>query len=244
MNDLTAMTFNIRTDRGLDGRNSWFLRRRAVVATIREVGPDVAGLQEVRRLQLAYLRAQLPEYGFLSAGRANGRRRGEHCPVLYRRDRFTVERWEVRWFAEKQSGRIVTLARLRDAATVVNVANTHFDHRSEVRRAESGVVLSTWLQAEDGPWIVLGDFNATAADAGVTALLDGGLHDALAHLPVLGPGVATSHRFTGGHDGARIDQILVSPAFEVRTAEIVHSGPGSRLPSDHWPVAAVLGLRD
>ena len=55
------MTFNIRTDRGMDGRNSWFLRRGAVVDAIREIGPDVAGLEEVRRLQLGFLRTHLPE---------------------------------------------------------------------------------------------------------------------------------------------------------------------------------------
>lgn len=236
------MTFNIRTDRGLDGRNSWFLRRHALVDAIREVDPDVAGLQEVRRIQLGFLRAQLPEYGFLSAGRANGRQRGEHCPILYRHGRFDVVRWEVRWFSEDQTGRIATLAQLTDRATGarVCVANTHLDHRSAERRTNSAAALSVWLRAWEGPWIVLGDFNATAVEAGVATLLASGLRDALVQLPPRGAGAATAHRFTGGHDGVRIDHILVSPAFEVVSSSIVRTTPNGRLPSDHWPVVALL----
>lgn len=240
-----ALTFNIRTDRGLDGRNSWLLRRHAVVDVIREIDPDVAGLQEVRRFQLAFLQAQLPEYGFLSAGWANGRQRGEHCPVLYRHDRFGVDRWELRWFAENQSGRAATLAQLFDRRTGarVCVANTHFDHRSPDRRTNSAAALSVWVRAWDGQWVVLGDFNATVVEAGVATLIAGGLNDALPSLPPRGDNAATAHRFTGGVHGSRIDHILVSPALEVVEAAIVRTTPGGRLPSDHWPVTAVLRSR-
>lgn len=242
MSEITVMTFNIRTDRGLDGRNSWWLRRRATVEAIRAVAPDVAGLQEVRRLQLRYLAARLPEYGFLSRGRANGRRRGEHCPILYRRDRFAVDKWDVRWFGERRRGRIATIARLleRGSSVPLGVVSTHFDYRSAHARAHSAAALSFWIREMDGPWVVMGDLNATAVEPSVQTMLSGGLRDALGHLGPKGAGLATAHRFTGATDGARIDHILISPGLEVVEAQIVRDRPRGRLPSDHWPVVARL----
>ena len=215
-----------------------------MVEVIRTADPDVAGLQEVRRLQLRYLRAHLPEYGFLSRGRTRGRQQGEHCPILYRRDRYTVAHWEVRWFGEGRTGRIATLARLVDGAGEgLWFADTHLDHRSRRLRVGGGAALAGWVAAWSGPWIVTGDFNATADDPSVTALLDAGLHDAAAALPLRGKGAATAHRFTGRADGRRIDHILVSPDFEVEAAEIARDRPQGRLPSDHWPVTALLRRR-
>src|SRR5437763_2215081 len=112
---LTALTFNIRTDRGLDGLNSWWFRRSATVDVIRAVAPDVVALQEVRRLQLGYLVDHLPDYEFVGRGvgrgRGKGRTRGEHCPVLFRPDRFVLDDWCVRWFGEHERGRSATFVR-------------------------------------------------------------------------------------------------------------------------------------
>lgn len=235
------MTFNIRNDRGLDGRNIWWFRRRATVEAIREVAPDIAGLQEVRRLQLLYLRSQLPEYGFLSQGRAFRGRGGEHCPVLYRRDRFEVDHWEVRWYSAKKRGRIATITRLLDRdGSAVGVANTHFDYRSRNARIKSAATLGDWLRSAEGPWVVLGDLNATAVEPSVASLLGTGFRDALDHLPPRGPESATTHKFRGHAEGSRIDHILVSSGLEVVESAIVRTTPRGRLPSDHWPVMARL----
>ena len=240
--DLVVMTFNIRTDRGLDGRNSWWFRRRATVAAIRAVAPDVAGLQEVRRLQLRYLAAQLPEYEFVSAGRNNGRMRGEHCPVLVRRERFAVEEWGVRWLGDARRGRIATVVRLveRETAGRIGAVSTHFDHRSADARSRSAAALTLWVRGDPGQWVVMGDLNATVVDPSVQTLLAAGLRDALAHVGPRGPGAATAHAWRGGEDGARIDHILVTAGFDVVEARIVRERPGGRLPSDHWPVVARL----
>ncbi len=239
--DLTAMTFNIRTQRGLDGRNSWWLRRRATVDAIRAVAPDVAGLQEVRRAQLRYLAAQLPDYEILSRGRDNGKR-GEHCPILFRRDRFVVDRWDVRWFNVRHRGRIATIAALveRGSTARLGVACTHFDHRSAEARARSAAALALWVREMEGPRVVMGDFNATVVETCMQTMLSTGLRDALGHLAPRGADLATAHAFTGRSDGARIDHILISADLEVVEARIVRDRPGGRLPSDHWPVVARL----
>ena len=242
MSELVAMTFNIRTARGLDGRNSWWFRRRSTVAAIRAVAPDVAGLQEVRRLQLRYLTAHLPEYEFVSAGRGDGRMRGEHCPILLRRERFAVEEWGVRWFSDGRRGRIATIVRLaeRGSDDRLGAVSTHFDHRSAAARSRSGAALGRWVREEPGPWLVMGDLNATVDDPSVQTMLSAGLRDALAHLGPRGAGLGTAHAWSGGTDGARIDHILVTAELEVVEAYIARDRPGGRLPSDHWPVVARL----
>ena len=243
--DFVAMTFNIRTDRGLDGRNSWWFRRRATVAAIRAVAPDIAGLQEVRRLQRRYLVAELPEYELVSAGRRSGRKRGEHCPVLVSRKRFAVEDWDVRRFRGGRRGRIATIVRLvdRGSGERLGAVSTHFDHRSAAARNRSAAALALWVRETPGPWVVMGDLNATAVDPSVQTMLSAGLRDTLGHLGPRGAGVATAHAWTGRVDGARIDHILVTGDVEVVEARIVRDRPGGRLPSDHWPVVARLRLR-
>jgi endonuclease/exonuclease/phosphatase family metal-dependent hydrolase len=245
--DITVMTFNIRTERGLDGRNSWLLRRPSTVEAIRSIGPDVAALQEVRRLQLRYLASHLPEYGFLSRGRANGKKRGEHCPILYRRERFDVERWAVRWYSEQpdtpgSGGRIATLAWLveRAGGAPLSVVSTHLDYRSAANRMASAAALALWLRGWNGPWVAMGDFNATPVEASVANLLGAGFQDVLSNLPPRGDEAGTAHQFTGRLDGPRIDHVLITADLESVEARIAHDRPGGRLPSDHWPVVARL----
>ena len=66
------MTFNIRNGRGVDGRNLWWLRRRATAAVVAGERPDIAGLQEVYRFQLRYLAKRLGGYDLVGVGRNDG----------------------------------------------------------------------------------------------------------------------------------------------------------------------------
>lgn len=247
------MTFNVRNGWGVDGWNMWWLRRRAVVEAIRRPQPDVIGLQEVRPWQLRYLRSRLPEFGAVGTGR-EGRGRGEQCPLLWRRERLRLERWETRWFSDtpqlagsrgwgNRSARVVTLGWFEDRSSGIRfgVAVTHFDWASAASRIRSAEALVRWLAGEPGlPWIVLGDLNVTPVDRAVQLLLQAGMRDALDHLPPRGAGAATAHRFTGRSDGRRIDHVLIPPDWTVVTAEIRRDRPHGRLPSDHWPVVTRL----
>ena len=55
-------------------------------------------------------------------------------------------------------------------------------------------------------------------------------------------GVSTRHQFTGSRNGEKVDYILVPPAFEVVSAEILRDQINGKYPSDHFPVAAALRL--
>jgi endonuclease/exonuclease/phosphatase family metal-dependent hydrolase len=125
------------------------------------------------------------------------------------------------------------------------VANAHLDERSDEIRQRSTAALVAWIDelrtaGDDRPWIVVGDLNATPADASVQVLLTAGWHDALGAIPSYGPESATANEFSGRRNGARIDHILVEDAASVQQAHIDHSRPHGRLGSDHWPVVASL----
>ena len=47
-------------------------------------------MQEVLKQQLDYFRTELPEYEVYGIGHDDGMKKGEHCPILYCRDKFDL----------------------------------------------------------------------------------------------------------------------------------------------------------
>ncbi len=252
---LRVATFNVRTGLGWDGRRSWPFRAGTCAAAIAALAADVVGLQEVRGFQEHGLARRLPGYAGVGVGRTDGRRRGERCTVAYLSSRLRLEAWTVRWFSDAPSTpgsrswgnpitRLVTLCRFSDLRTGdrFGVANAHWDGASAVSRLRSANALLGWLDPAL-PWIVLGDLNATAADPAVARLVAAGLRDTLAELGERGPLAATHHPWDGSTAGTRIDYVLTDGHWDVLEAYIDHTRPNGRLPSDHWPVVAEVGMR-
>ncbi len=247
---LVVATFNIRNGLAPDLRHLWPLRRRSTAGMIRALDADVVGLQEVYRWQLRYLLGRLAGYEAHGEGRSR-RRRGEFCPVLTRSSRLHVRDVQTRWFGDEPDRpglrlpgalfpRLATMAAVADrlADEAFHVVNTHLDERRPENRRASVAQLVTWLPL-DGPVILLGDLNTSEDDEKVFSLLrSAGLRSVLPR-----EAGGTVHRFRGGTDGPRIDHVLVSAHWEVAEAAVVTDHPGRRLPSDHWPVRAVLRLR-
>ncbi len=245
-----AATFNIRNGLAPDLVHMWPRRRRSTADMIRRLAADVVGLQEVYRWQLRYLLRRLDGYEGHGEGRSR-RRRGESCPVLTRSCRLGVLEEQTRWFGDEpdRPGLRLPGASFPRLATMVvaadklgggefHVVNTHLDERRPENRRASVAQLVTWL-SPDHPVILLGDLNTSEADDEVFAVLRGaGLRSVLSR-----EAGGTAHGFRGGVDGPRLDHILVSAHWEVIEAAVVSDFPGRRLPSDHWPVRAVLRLR-
>jgi endonuclease/exonuclease/phosphatase family metal-dependent hydrolase len=250
---LRVVTFNVRNAKAWkDGRNHWWLRRESFAQAVEHLGPHVLGLQEVYALQLRWLLDRLPGYRHVGVGRTDGIAKGEFVPILYDPQRLELEATATRWLSDEPDHpgsktwgnhfpRILTIAWLidRQNGRRFGVANIHADERNEEIRTRSGAAVAKWL-ASDVPWLVIGDWNTTAATPALQVLLDAGWADALGHLPADGPEARTNHDYTEERDGTRIDHILLSPAWTVRDAQIVREKPGGRYPSDHWPVLAVL----
>src|SRR5262245_19603690 len=68
---LRVMTFNARVKTILDVFSSWNSRKDLLVESIRQFNPDIVGTQELLARQADFVRAQLPDYGFVGVGRKN-----------------------------------------------------------------------------------------------------------------------------------------------------------------------------
>ncbi len=261
--DLRVMSFNIRNSGASDGDNRWEMRTDAVLETIRDFKPDLLGVQEVLADQHEFLQKELPDYQMVGVARDDGARMGEWAAVLFRTERFELIDHGDFWLSETPDDvgsrswdaacmRICTWARLHDrrTKTALLYANTHFDHQSAEARLRSAELLHQRLpELAGGAGIILtGDFNCTEDEPPYRLLVqpsgsasDFFLSDAYraAH-PKRETDEASFHGFNGGTAGSRIDWILFTPQWKTHAAEIVRKPVHDRLPSDHFPVTAVL----
>lgn len=260
-----VMTFNIRYGTADDGENHWDNRREMVFDLIAGHGADVVGLQEAMDFQIGQLRRALSGYGVVTAGRDDGGQAGEHCTILYRRDRFRVAESGTFWFSNSpwvpgsmhwgnRIPRICTWVRLVERATgnAFYVYNLHLDHQSQVSRFKSAELLARHVAGRNpqDPVVVMGDFNMGLDNPAMLYLRRLGYPDAPIELldswRLLYPGepdTRTYHGFEGGNDGIKIDHILIEQATEVVDAQIDRTAnEQGRYPSDHYPVTATLKL--
>ena len=137
--ELKVLCFNIRNGHGKDGDNRWELRKGLVSEVIAANHADVVGVQEAYHFQLEFLLEELPAYRSVGVGRDGGTR-GEHCPILYRADRFELIDSGTFWLSDtpevpsthwgNRYRRICTWAHLSERKTQRSfwAYNTHFDH--------------------------------------------------------------------------------------------------------------------
>jgi endonuclease/exonuclease/phosphatase family metal-dependent hydrolase len=230
---------------------------------VRFHGADVVGLQEALPNQIADLETALPHFGWFGAGRSAARD-GEHCAVLFRRDRLEVLSESTFWLSETPEvagsrawdaalPRIVTWGKLRDRRTgaAFHLFNTHFDQRGEAARRESARLLLrkiAEIAGPAGPVVVTGDFNTTSDSDPYRILTTGdgprgALVDAFgaSSCPNHGP-TSSWNGFKAIQPGRRIDFILVRPPVAVLQHGILSDTFDGRFPSDHLPVIAELTI--
>jgi len=259
---LRVMSFNIRFDNPADGDDAWPKRREKAASMIRFHGADLVGLQEALPGQIEDLAEALPQLGWFGVGRS-AERNGEHCAVLYRRERVELVEQGTFWLSETPEvagsrswdaalPRIVTWGRLRDRSSgrTLHLFNTHFDHVGVQARRESARLLRRRVAAiagAEGPVVVTGDLNAAPDSEPYRVLTspgpdgDPGLVDALtaSACPHHGP-TSSWNGFQAIVPGRRIDFVLVRGGVGVRQHGILSDTFDGRFPSDHLPVLAEI----
>lgn len=261
---LRVMSFNIRYGSANDGDNSWSLRRDLVLKTIRATQPDLLGMQEVLAVQGRFIQEGLPGYAFHGVGREDGREGGEFSPVMWRKDRFELVDSGHFWLSETpdEAGskswdsslpRMVSWVALRDlraGGREFVYANTHFDHRGPQARLESARLIQR--RAAEVPYgmpiILTGDFNTTEADPPYAVLVKGsgepgGVRFVDSYRAVHPERASDEASFNGWKpvvEGSRIDWVLFTGGFTAEKAEINRTHENGRMPSDHYPVDALL----
>jgi endonuclease/exonuclease/phosphatase family metal-dependent hydrolase len=271
---LDVMSFNIRYSYGgLDEQateNNWtdpkFPRRDRVIRVIRDLLPDILGVQEARHLQIEDLQAALPEFDFYGIGRDDGRTGGEYSGIFYDKSRFTRLDAGSFWLsdtpekpgttfykADNAVPRIASWVRLLDKKSrrEIFVLNMHWDHIDVPARRQSAQLVRRRLAdlAKGLPTIVMGDLNAGERSAEVTALRGEGdatgrpLADSYRKIhPERMSEESTFGSWEGRTEGRRIDFILYTDEFTPTAASIIRTSYDGHWPSDHYPVTATLEL--
>jgi endonuclease/exonuclease/phosphatase family metal-dependent hydrolase len=264
-NTVRVMTFNVRYGTARDGVNHWNERKTMLAEVVAAFDPDLLGTQEVLAFQRDYLSERRPGFPALSAGRDDGKDAGEMTPVSWREGRYEKLDGGHFWLSptpdrvgskgwDAALPRIATWVKLRDktapAAKPLLFLNTHFDHMGKKARAESAALIRGRVEevGKDCSVVVTGDFNTGEGSEPYLVLFgkrDGKesvLVDAyrVAH-PERKPDEGTFNEFKpGAVRGDRIDWIGCSRDWAVKSAAIDHTTRDGRVPSDHFPVTAVL----
>jgi endonuclease/exonuclease/phosphatase family metal-dependent hydrolase len=263
-----AMTFNIRVDTFLDViGHGWGGRKKIAADTIARNAPDVVGLQESLYKQVRYLDSALPEYACYTAGRSDGKKRGESCAILYRKDRLQLRDSGTFWFSKnpykpgsKSWGnippRICSWVYLteKDSSDGFYVYNVHLDNLSQKSRAKSVELLAKMVsdRKTDDPFIVMGDFNMKIDNSAMKFLCKNGCDSPYPKMvdawesvyPGQTRGTGTRHGFNGKVNGPRIDHMPVCESAKVLDVKIDRYNVNGKYPSDHFPVVATILLKN
>jgi endonuclease/exonuclease/phosphatase family metal-dependent hydrolase len=258
------MTFNIRYGAADDGADSWRYRKGALFKQVANWSADVVSLQEALEFQVQEICHALPEYGSVGVGRDDGKKAGEQCCILYRKDRFKVVKSGTFWFSDTPEAagskhwgnklpRICTWVQFSQGQSGNNfyVYNVHLDNESASSRMKSVELLAGRVGAREGgfPFIVTGDFNCGPASSEIRYLV--GQSDVQTSRPMIDvlaavrpdqQGIGTYHAFTGRTDGARMDMILTVPQTKILGGQIDQRMFDGRFTSDHFPVTARLRI--
>lgn len=256
--ELRVMTFNIRYANPDDGPDHWDNRREAVVRMVREVQPDVMGIQEGLARQVAFLDSALVGYSYVGVGRDDGAEAGEYAAIFYKDSLYRPVEQGHFWLNETPDRaalgwdavciRIATWVKLEERATGREflIFNTHFDHVGVVARRESAKLLLERVQAfgDSIPTAIMGDFNFPVSDPSLAPLMQAEsfceARQAAKRKPQGDSLPEITYRgFGHGERGERIDHIFCQ-RFVPESYEIITSGYGVRYLSDHMPVLAVL----
>jgi len=263
-----VVTFNIRYDngRGTSDANAWNRtdnpRRERVVSLVRDMAPDLMGVQEALDNQVEDLTSALSDYGFVGVGRDDGDQAGEYAGIFYRTDRLEPIDSGHFWLSEtpdvpgtvfEGSGsiRMATwlIARDLSAERELFMLNTHWDNVSQSSREASASLIRQRAPelAAGRPLLLTGDLNQSEDNAALQILLQAP-NDASPQLldgyrtvyPQRQANEVTFHDFTGTTQGSRIDFVLHTPEFEAIGAEIRTDRFDGTYPSDHYPVRVTL----
>lgn len=254
---LNLVTYNIRMQTEDDGPNEWKHRREILYKSVREMAPDVMGVQEAFASQLKDLDAAFPNYAYVGVGRDDGKEEGEHAAVFYKKDRFKMEAEGTFWLSDTPDvvasntwdaacNRVCTWITLTDIETKrsFSVYNAHYDHKSVKARENSPKVIVEQMIAkghEKAPLVLMGDFNSSPTSPQMVYLFDG--KAPLTFKNTLTPdetkGMATYSGWDGRTQGKQIDYVLVAgDKHTVDANRINRTHEDGRYPSDHYAVFA------
>lgn len=248
------MTFNLRFENEIDGKNSWEFRKGAVAEIIRRYSPSIIGTQEGRPSQLYFLALRLPDY---SPNMPPSRRQDDptcqYPTLFFKKELFNLKESGEFWLSKTPDvhrskdwdsafPRMINFAKLTYKGTDYSlwVAVTHLDNKGQYAREMQAEIITEWIKEKRHRIILIGDFNDEPGSK---------VHEKLKSFLIdtwekagRGEGESgfTYHGFTGVPKISRMDWILVSNDFEVKRVMVIRDKIGGGYPSDHFPYLADL----
>jgi endonuclease/exonuclease/phosphatase family metal-dependent hydrolase len=254
---LKMITYNIRYDNPNDGKNIWENRKSKMASLLNYYDPSFIGIQEGLLQQVEYLDQSLPAYDYIGVGRDDGKQKGEYCAIYYNASIYKVIIDSTFWLSETphtpSNGwdanlhRICTYGLFENLITKerIWVMNTHFDNRGKMARENSARLISEridQLNEDNLPLVLMGDFNATAADKPIQ-ILTTKLSDAakISEKPLYGP-PGTSNGFRNDEIRRRIDYFFTKNVKVLSYSHIDDRRDNNYHISDHLPVLLMVDL--
>ncbi|WP_242918501.1 endonuclease/exonuclease/phosphatase family protein [Pontibacter liquoris] len=256
---LTVGSYNIRFDNQSDTGNLWVNRAPAITALIRYHDFDVFGTQEGLKNQLDDLSKTLPGYERYGKGRDDGKEKGEHAAIFFKKDRFKLLNKGDFWLSETPDkpslgwdatccNRITSWVYLQDLNTKKKFYffNTHFDHQGVQARNESSKLILHRIKEIAGkePVILTGDLNGDHESNWYQALANSGLLQDTYKLTA--KPYALNGSFNGFdpafHEKGIIDHVFVTQGFGVNKWGLLTDTYFGKFPSDHFPVLVELSF--
>jgi endonuclease/exonuclease/phosphatase family metal-dependent hydrolase len=257
---IITATFNLRLQTDGDTGNLWITRAPNVISLIRFHQFDVFGTQEGFRNQLNDISKGLPEYQFYGAGRDDGKEKGEHSAIFYRKDRFTLLKNGDFWLSQTPDQpslgwdatcchRICSWVFLNDKKTGKNFYffSAHYDHQGKTARIESSKLILQRINSIAGnePVIFVGDLNGDQQSEWYNHIDTSDiLKDTYkqVNFPYANNGTFNGFGRTLANNGI-IDHIFASKHFRVHRWGILSDSFHGKFPSDHFPVLADVTIQ-
>ena len=259
---ITVMTSNICC--WGKGENSVAKRQPRIKEIYKKYLPDLIGTQETTLIWKNYLTEALPEYGVVGEARDDYEGNGEHCVILYRKEKFDLVKTET--FALSESGefgslgwgeeypRICNYAVLRDKESGEQIAffNTHLALLDDAR-ANMLKLIFTKIKEIGLPTILTGDFNTSENTESYNLCLE--LLDDIKFIAAKTENGYTWHAYEEEnlpesekhtrYNGSPIDYCMCSKGvFDAESYEIIRDKASDGNPiSDHYPVIVKLSLK-
>lgn len=258
---MKVITFNVRIDSPVDGRNAFSKRKDGINAFLKERQPDILCCQELTPRMAAELVPQLTGYYLIGSGR-EADFSGEQCSIAYKSDRFRLVRAETFWLSDtpgkagsrypyqSRHPRICTVLWLaftegKSRGKLLRVYNTHLDHEEEYARIKGiSLILQHMEDFRNGPGLptlLTGDFNARPGSEPLR-IIEQTVRPQLSDIT---KGIdCTFHEYGKKRD--KIDYIFADrhTAESVKSVAICHGekeNEGLYL-SDHYPVEALFDV--
>ena len=253
---MRVMTFNLRSDSILDGKNRWNKRKEIVFNVLDSYQCDIIGLQEVTLKMRDDLERYLKNYHIVGKARTK-KFFVEHNNLLIAKQHTILEE-DTFWLSNNPNKigssiwysifpRICTTAKIRlENGLIVRIYNTHLDCYLSPARGYGLKKIMEYIEKqyeiEKLPVILMGDFNANPGHK----LIKGFLEWELNNKPFVAVqdydrsiySKATMGRFRDREKGMHLDYIFISPEYQVTKVQIIKDNVEGRFPSDHYPLLA------